>query len=211
MNTYASSAQSHGPSVQQDEKIRGLARESEEARGFNEYILRKLEHALMQNKMLTDRNEEIRGQVYRLRVTLETQERDNHFMQEAREAALHQLQLIENENARMASETMQQINTIVMLNMKNQSIAMAIDGMYNENQELQNQLGSLQEERDDVMEQYESIKGQVEAMLPKILKIKAKASTLATFICAPFESPFEQFTAEANELLGDIVVDHASP
>ncbi|KAM7253516.1 hypothetical protein ACFE04_021670 [Oxalis oulophora] len=111
----------------------------------------------------------------------------------------------------MANETMQPINTIAMLNARNQSISMAIDGMYNENQELQNQLGSLQEERNAVMKQYEDIKSHVEAMLPKILKIKAKASTLAMFICAPSESPFEQFTAEANELLGYIVVDHASP
>ncbi|KAM7275719.1 hypothetical protein ACFE04_017585 [Oxalis oulophora] len=173
--------------------------------------MRKLERALMQNRMLTDRNEEIRGHVYRLRVTLETQERDNKFMHEAREAALHQLQLIEKENARMANETMQQINTVVMLNARNQSIEMAKHDMYNENQELQNLLGSLQEERNNVMEQYEEIKGHVEAMLPKILKIKVKESALAMFICALSESPFKQFTSEANELLGDIVVDHASP
>ncbi|KAM7274260.1 hypothetical protein ACFE04_028924 [Oxalis oulophora] len=44
---------------QQDEKIHGLARESEEATTYNDYIMRKLERALMQNRMLTDRNEEI--------------------------------------------------------------------------------------------------------------------------------------------------------
>ncbi|KAM7272521.1 hypothetical protein ACFE04_027184 [Oxalis oulophora] len=85
---YASNSQSHGPSAQndqnqkgpvsiiesreedlarhalhiqqQDEKIHGLARESEEATTYNDYIMRKLERALMQNRMLTDRNEEIR-------------------------------------------------------------------------------------------------------------------------------------------------------
>ncbi|KAM7262945.1 hypothetical protein ACFE04_000628 [Oxalis oulophora] len=132
----------------------------------------------------------------------------------------------------MTNETIQPMNVIAMLNARNQNIVMAINDMQNknqelrtnwvlcnrsitcmqnENQELQNQLGSLQVERNVMMEQYEDIKGQVEAMLPKILKIKEKSSTLAMFTCAPSESPFEQFVSEANELLGDIMVDPASP
>ncbi|KAM7266114.1 hypothetical protein ACFE04_019498 [Oxalis oulophora] len=134
--------------------------------------------------MLTDRNQEIRGYVCILRTKLETQDQDNHFMHEAREVSLHQLQLIENENASMTNETIQNLNMIAMLNSRNQNIVIDIHDMQNENKELQNKTGSLQEERNGVKEQYEEIKG---------------------------KSPFEQFATKANKLLGNIVVDHAPP
>ncbi|KAM7266109.1 hypothetical protein ACFE04_019493 [Oxalis oulophora] len=195
----------------QDEKIGGLAQESQEARSYNDYIMRKLESVLMQKRMLIDRNQEIRGYVCILRAKLVTQDRDNHFMHEAREVALLQLQQIENENSRMTNETIQKMNMIAMLNARNQNIVIDIHDMQNENKELQNKIGSLQEERNGVKEQYEDIKGKVEAMLPNILNINAKASMLAMFTCAPSEYPFEQFATKANKLLGNIVVNHAPP
>ncbi|KAM7250957.1 hypothetical protein ACFE04_022840 [Oxalis oulophora] len=88
--------------------------------------MRKLEHVPMQNRMFTDRIEEIRRHVYRLRATLETRERDNHFMHEAGEVALHKFSLIENENIRMTNGIIQQMNMITMLNARNQNIVMDI-------------------------------------------------------------------------------------
>ncbi|KAM7262677.1 hypothetical protein ACFE04_000360 [Oxalis oulophora] len=111
----------------------------------------------------------------------------------------------------MTNETIQKIYMIAMLNARNQNIVIDIHDMQNEKKELQNKTGSLQEERNAVKEQYEDIKGKVEAMLPKILKINAKASMLATFTCAPSKSPFEQFATEDNKLLQNIVVDHTPP
>ncbi|KAM7261617.1 hypothetical protein ACFE04_020694 [Oxalis oulophora] len=192
---------------QQDDVILRMSQQSDQIRAENEYLRQNFEDILAQNRALAEKNNAIKGEVMMLKDFVGIQERDNRFLQEDREMALHQVQLVESENARMNDVVLHQMNMLDRLNEKNGNLRARIGRERDENDELKRQLQILDEEYNTLTQQAYENKKRLEIIFPKIMKIRAKAYMLVKACHPDAESAFEQFVAEANQELADFIID----
>ncbi|KAM7259312.1 hypothetical protein ACFE04_015053 [Oxalis oulophora] len=169
---------------QRDEMIQDMTQQIRQMTEENYAMVHRLRNITTQNEKLAGKNEELKMNITRLRDAIGVRERDNFFMQEHRELALQQIQILEDENRRMSEEAFLQMDTIELHNARYQELSATVKMLRENNQDLHNQLGELQEERNALVQTSEWVKSQL------------------------YESPFEQFVVEADEELRAFMVDH---
>ncbi|KAM7264205.1 hypothetical protein ACFE04_001888 [Oxalis oulophora] len=158
---------------QRDEMIQDMTQQIRQMTEENYAMVHRLRNITTQNAKLAGKNEELKMNITRLRDAIGVRERDKFFMQEHRELAFQQIQILEDENRRMSEEAFLQMDTIELHN----------------------------EERNALVQTSEWVKSQLDMVFPKVMKIRAKASMLARSCHSDTESPFEQNISSRLELI----------